>query len=83
MPDAVVTILTGSGVAGVFCLLFVLGLIVPKNVYDDIKAERDSYIQALKDERQRSDSAVAAASATSNVLAAIQSRAPSNTGGSP
>ena len=73
MPDsALINILTGAGVAGVFCLLFILGLIFPKSVV----ADKDRQIAELKDaleaQRDRSDAAVAAASATRDVMAAIQ-----------
>jgi len=72
VDSALMSVLTGSGVAGVFCLLFILGWIVPKHVYDDLKAEsaqKDATIQA---ERDRADSAVAAAQATRDIMAAIQ-----------
>lgn len=72
MDSAFMSVLTGSGVAGVFCVLFVLGLIIPRHVYDDLKAEsaqKDATIQA---ERDRADAAVAAAQATRDILAAIQ-----------
>jgi hypothetical protein len=65
-------ILTGSGACGVFCVLFVLGLIFPRSVVADQKAEIAELKQALEAERDRADSAVAAASATRDILAAIQ-----------
>lgn len=72
MDSALMSVLTGSGVCGVFCLLFILGLIVPKHVYDDLKAERDQKDATIQAERDRADSAVAAAQATRDILAAIQ-----------
>ena len=67
-----VNILTGAGVAGVFCVLFILGLIFPRSVVTDQKAEIAELKQALEAERDRADAAVAAASATRDILAAIQ-----------
>lgn len=66
------SVLTGSGVAGLFCVLFITGLIFPKSVVDDLKEENHELKQALAAERDRADSAVAAASTTRDILAAIQ-----------
>lgn len=68
----VVPLITGSGVAGVFCVLFVLGLVFPRPVVTDLKAEIAELKQALAAERDRNGAAVAAASATKDILAAIQ-----------
>ena len=72
VDSALLSVLTGTGVAGVFCALFILGLIFPRSVVSDLKDE----IRALKEEnkaqRERADTAVAAASATRDVLAAFQ-----------
>jgi len=76
-------VLTGAGVAGVFCLLFVLGLIVPKHVYDDLKEENAELKAERKAERDRADAAVAAAEASKNVIAAFQAGRGSLTGGTP
>lgn len=73
MPDsALITVLTSAGVAGVFCILFVLGLISPKPVVDDLKRERDYERTRADAERERADAAMAAASATRDVLSALQ-----------
>lgn len=73
MPDStLVTILTGTGVCGVFCVLFILGLIYPKSVVTDKNAEIAELKEALNAERDRANTAVAAASATRDVLTAIQ-----------
>lgn len=69
---ALVSVLTGSGVAGVFCILFVLGLVFPKTVVDDLKTENAELRQALEAERDRANTAVTAASSTRDILAAIQ-----------
>jgi len=72
VDSALLTTLTGAGVAGVFCVLFVFGLIVPKFVVQDLKAEVTELKEALEAERDRANASVAAASATRDVLAAIQ-----------
>jgi hypothetical protein len=65
-------IITGSGVAGVFCILFVLGLIYPRAVVTDLKAEITELKAALAQERETSKASITAASATKDILAAIQ-----------
>ena len=73
MPDtALLSVLTSAGVAGVFCVLFVCGLIAPRFVIEDLKAEVTELKAALEAERERASASVAAASATRDVLAAIQ-----------
>lgn len=73
MPDsALINILISAGVAGVFCALFVLGLIYPKPVVTDLKAEKAALEQALAAERERADAAVAAAQASRDVMTALQ-----------
>ncbi len=67
-----ITLLTGSGVAGVFCILFVIGAIVPRFVVKDKDAEIAELKEAVAAERDRANASVAAASATRDVLAAIQ-----------
>lgn len=72
MDTSLASLLAGAGVAGVFCVLFVTGWIFPKRVVDD----KDAEIAELKAEntalRERADTAVAAASATRDLLAAIR-----------
>lgn len=73
MPDsALVTILTGTGVCGVFCVMFIIGLIYPRSVIADRDAEIAELKQALAAERDRANAAVAAATTTRDVLAAFQ-----------
>ena len=73
MPDStLVTILTGAGACGVFCVLFITNLISPRAVVNDLKAEIAELKAALAAERQRADAAVAAATATRDVMAAFQ-----------
>ena len=73
VPDStLLSILTGAGVAGVFCVLFVCGLVFPKFIVDDLKAEIGELKEALEAERDRANASVAGASATRDILAAIQ-----------
>lgn len=72
MDSALIAVLTSSGVAGVFCVLFLLGWIFPRSVVDDLRAERDYERQRADSERERADAAVAGASATRDVLSALQ-----------
>lgn len=73
MPDsALISILTSAGAAGVFCVLFVAGLVFPKSVVEDLKEENAELKEALEAERDRANASVAAASATRDILAAIQ-----------
>lgn len=72
MDSTLITLLTGSGVCGVFCILFICGLIAPKFVIEDLKSEITELKAALEAERERATASVAAASATRDVLAAIQ-----------
>lgn len=82
MPDStLITVITGTGVAGVFCVLFLLGLIYPKYVVDDLRAERDALRAAVHAERERADAAVAAAQASANVFAALRAGISLGTGG--
>ena len=72
MDSALITVLTSAGVAGVFCILFVFGLIYPKGVVDDLKAERDYERQRADANQDRADAAIAAAQASRDVLSALQ-----------
>jgi hypothetical protein len=73
VPDsALLSVLASAGVAGVFCVLFVCGLIVPRFVVADKDAEIAELKEALEAERARASASVAGASATRDILAAIQ-----------
>jgi hypothetical protein len=72
MDSALISVLSSAGVAGVFCILFIFGLIAPKFVVEDLKSEVAELKEALEAERDRANASVAAASATRDVLAAIQ-----------
>lgn len=82
MPDALVNILINGGICGVVCILLITGLIVPRFVLDDLRAENKELKDAVTAERARADTAVAAANATRDVISALKS-AGSQTGGSP
>jgi hypothetical protein len=73
MPDSTLAnILINAGVAGVFIILFLTGLVFPRSVVDDLRTERDAARQEALAERERGDAAVAAAQASRDVFAAIQ-----------
>jgi hypothetical protein len=72
VDSALLSALSSAGVAGIFCVLFVTGLVLPKSVADDLREENRELKEALASERDRADAAVAAASATRDILAAIQ-----------
>jgi hypothetical protein len=65
-------IITGSGVAGVFCVLFITGRIFSKGVVDDLKAELAEYKAAVAAERVRADTAVAGNSSMRDIFEAIR-----------
>lgn len=72
MDSTLVSVLSSAGVAGVFCLLFIMGIIVPKWVLSDKDKEIEELKDALADERVRAEAATAAADVTSRLLEAIR-----------
>lgn len=73
MDSSLITpLVTGGGVAGVFCILFILGVIYPRSVITDLKTEIAELKAALAQEREASRASVTAASATRDILAALQ-----------
>ena len=66
------TILTGAGACGVFCILFVCGLIYPRSVVEDLKKERDAERARANAHQERADAAVTAAQGTRDIMAALQ-----------
>ena len=72
MDSTLVTILTNAGIAGVFVVLFIFQVIVPKSELDDRKEEIRELKAALAAERQRADAAVAAAATTRDILLALR-----------
>lgn len=55
-----------------FCILFATGRIFPRSVVADKDEEIRELKEALASERSRADAAVAAASVTNSILAAIR-----------
>jgi hypothetical protein len=64
-------LVTGAGVAGVFCILFILGYIFPRAVVEDLKKEKAELQDALDAERASSKAAIAAAQTTRDIIAAF------------
>lgn len=83
MPDsALLSILSSAGVAGVFCVLFVIGAIFPRSVVSDLKAENsdlkaanDRLQEALDLERQRSNDVAQAGAVTNQLISGLVSLA--------
>jgi regulator of protease activity HflC (stomatin/prohibitin superfamily) len=75
-PDStILSVITGTGVTGVFVVLFLIGWIYPRAVVEDLRAERDALKAQLKAEQERAEAAVAAAQATRDVFTALQAGA--------
>ena len=72
MDSTLWNVLTGAGVAGVFCVFFLIGLIYPKGYVDDLREELKELKGALAAERDRADAALAAAQATRDLMTAIR-----------
>ena len=72
LDSALITLLTGTGVTGVFCVLFVTGLVFPRSVVSDLKEEVSELKGALEAERNRA-----------NTLAAVQFGRDLNAGHNP
>ena len=72
MDSTLITGLLNGGIAGIFALLFILGIIFPKSVVEDLKEERDALKVEVEAQRERADTAVAAAQATRDLMAALQ-----------
>lgn len=73
--SALIPFLVNGSLAVVFLILIISQVFVPGWIYKDKKAEADELKKALELERQRGDAAVAAASATRELLQAIRSDA--------
>lgn len=72
MDSSLASLLAGAGVAGVWVICFVLGLVYPKSVVNDLKAEIAELKAALKARTDAADAATTAAMATRDILSAIQ-----------
>lgn len=83
VPETVYSILTGVGVAGIWILCMMLGLVVPKSHLDDMKEQRDEYKAAViaanqraDNERARADTAEETAKTALILLAGLQKAVP-------
>ena len=72
MPDAIVTVLTGAGVAGIWLLSIIFGLMSPKSHVDDLRAQIEELKANLATERARAEAAVEAAQTSNLLLAGIR-----------
>ena len=76
MDSSLIAVLTGSGGAaaalGGVLVCFIMGLLYPKSVVDDLRTERDLLKESVKNERERGDAAVAAAQGAHDIMAALQ-----------
>ena len=72
MDSSLALLLANAGIAGVFCVLFITGLIYPRSVVTDLKAENAELKRQLDAERDRASTAVTAITATTDVVRALQ-----------
>lgn len=72
MDSSLALLLANAGTAGVFCILFILGLVYPRSVVTDLKTENAELKRQLEAERERANTAVTAVQSTGNVVAALQ-----------
>jgi type II secretory pathway pseudopilin PulG len=73
--SALIPFIVNGSLAVVVIILIISQVLVPGWIYRDKKAEADELKKALDIERQRGDAAVAAASATRELLQSIRSDA--------
>jgi hypothetical protein len=72
LDSSLLAILTGSGVAGVFCILFITGIVFPRSVVEDLKEENRVLRGQVEAERDRANLATSTAATTRDVLAALR-----------
>jgi len=72
VDSTLAAVILQAGIAGVFCLLFIAGVIYPRSVVTDLKTENAELKRQLEAERERASTAVSAVQATGNVVAALQ-----------
>lgn len=72
MDSSLVVLLANAGTAGLFCVLFILGIVVPRTVVSDLKAENGELKRQLEAERERANTAVASVASATDVVRAIQ-----------
>lgn len=79
MDSAVASALLTYGPLGVFCILLLIGWIVPKptvtTLTDKLQKETDALRAALELERKHGDASVAAAITTNELIAALKDAA--------
>lgn len=72
MPDStIITLLTSAGVAGVFCVLFIAGWVVPKWVVTDLKERVKLLEQQLEAVNDRANTAQQSQVTMRDILAAL------------
>ena len=72
VDSSLALLLANASIAGVFCVLFILGIIVPRSVVTDLKTENAELKRQLEAERERANTAVGAVQSTANVVTALQ-----------
>jgi len=72
LDSALLSVLSSAGVAGIFCILFISGLIVSKATHDEVKAQRDEYKRALDLERARSEASVVTGQIVRDVMTSLR-----------
>jgi len=72
VPETVISVVAGSGVAGAVLILVVLGWLVPRPQVGDLKEQVRELKAAVAAERSRADAAVEAAQTTNLLLAGLR-----------
>jgi hypothetical protein len=72
VDSSLAILLANAGIAGIFCVLFITGVIYPRSVVSDLKTENAELKRQLEAERDRAATAVAGIAATTDVVRAIQ-----------
>ena len=72
MDSSLALPLVSAGTAGVFCVLFILGLVYPRSVVTDLKTENAELKRQLEAERDRANTAVAGVATAADVVKALQ-----------
>lgn len=61
-----------GGTALVFCVLFITGLIVPKNTYDEMREQRDEWKRTAELNAARAEASVAAGQVVKDVMVSLR-----------
>jgi hypothetical protein len=72
LDSTLVDLLLKAGIPGVVLLMILLGWLVPKWAYDDVRAERDELKAENAQLRAAAGASVTGLTATRDILAAIQ-----------